>query len=213
MTGEGLLAAYLVYLVGVSIPGPAIMRIIQISVTTGRRAGVVNAFGVMLASVIWAGLSVLGLGVVLERFPQVLMVLYGLGGMYLLWLAYRAWGKVRAGSSWDAESSPGQTKGLAQLYLAGFAIHATNPKALAVWPTVVLIGTANAVDPFTQAMLVVGICLPTGTAVCVAYALLFGRGRLQRHLLDHLGWLNLIALGVYLFFAVKLLLEPLRALV
>ncbi|MFN3363854.1 MAG: LysE family translocator, partial [Allorhizobium sp.] len=85
-----VVAAYLVYLVAVLSPGPATMAIASASLGQGRRHGLTIASGIFCGSMTWAIAASLGLAAILSQYAQALILMRILGGLYLLYLAWRA---------------------------------------------------------------------------------------------------------------------------
>lgn len=163
-------SAYLVYLVAVLSPGPATMAIASASLGQGRRHGMVMASGIFCGSMTWACAASLGLAALLTHYAGALTVLRILGGIYLLYLAWRAFRS--AGSAIDPMTAKPATANLKRTFLKGYAIHLTNPKAIFGWLAIISIGLPAHATPAAVA-LIVGGCLATGFTVFMGYALLF----------------------------------------
>ncbi|MGN7295040.1 LysE family translocator [Rhizobium sp. SAFR-030] len=176
-------AAYLLYLVAVISPGPAIVAIISTSLARGRQAGVVIGLGIFAGSFTWAMAAALGLSALLSRYGQALTVLKIVGGLYLLYLAYKAARGALARRDTTASIAPGETAkpeiGLRRTFLTGYAIHLTNPKAIFAWVAIISLGLPPAASPSAVAI-IVGGCLATGFTVFMGYALLFSTERAAR---------------------------------
>lgn len=171
-----LLAAYAVYLVAVITPGPANLAIMGTAMNEGRKRGIVIALGIFTGSFTWAMAAALGLAAVLTRYGEVLQILKVLGGLYMLYLAFKAAkGLARPASTADLER-PSVEKRLWRTYLTGFAIHMTNPKAIFGWLATISLGLPAGASA-GSVMLVVGGCLLTGFIVFMTYALLFSTTR------------------------------------
>ncbi len=132
----GILLAYSAFLLAIASPGPNIIAVIGTSMSVGRSSGVALALGVASGSFTWALLTVVGLSALLAAYSSALMFIKIFGGLYLLWLAYKAF---RSAATPDgavvATSAAGD-----RLYLRGLAIQMTNPKAALHWIAIVAIG-------------------------------------------------------------------------
>lgn len=168
-----LALAYSAYAIGTASPGPSNLAVMATAMHYGRKPSLILATGVVAGSTLWGLFAALGLAAVLSRYSQALLVTKLLGGLYLLWLAYKsarsALGSPAPKSS--AAFSAGSSTALS-FFFRGMAMHLTNPKAIFVWLSIV----ALALPPSAQrsdALLIVAGCVPIGLAVFFAYALLF----------------------------------------
>lgn len=166
-----ILAAYLVYLVAVLSPGPANMAIASTAITNGRREGMTIAAGVFAGSMTWAFAAALGLAALLKTYATLLEVLKIVGGLYLLYLGYKA---LRSAMRKDDPASgivASRTHGRST-FLRGYAIHLTNPKAIFGWLSIISVGLPPGASVEAVA-LIVGGCLATGFTVFMGHAILF----------------------------------------
>lgn len=171
-----LMAAYTLYLVAVVTPGPANLAIMGTAMNEGRKRGVIIALGVFTGSFTWAMAAALGLAAILTRYGEVLQLLKIFGGLYMLYLAFKAArGLTRSASATDLER-PVQEKELWRIYFTGFGIHLTNPKAIFGWLATISLGLPPEASA-TSVVLVVSGCLLTGFIVFMTYAFLFSTRR------------------------------------
>lgn len=172
-----IMAAYLVYLVAVLSPGPAVLAIISTSIAEGRRSGLAMAAGVFAGSCTWAITASVGLAALLTRYAGLLQMVKIAGGLYLLYLAYRALRSasraVDMPSLAAADRAP--SRSLSRTFLLGYAIHLTNPKAIFAWVAIISLGLP-AGAPAASVALIVGGCLLTGLVAFTTYAVLFSTG-------------------------------------
>ncbi|WP_147180646.1 LysE family translocator, partial [Ciceribacter naphthalenivorans] len=169
-----IFTAYLVYLVAVVSPGPAVMAIASTSIAEGRRSGLAMAAGVLAGSFTWAMAASIGLAAVLTHYASVLQAVKIAGGLYLLYLAYKS---LRSASRGDdpLQAPPLKAqpvRSIRRTFLLGYAIHLTNPKAIFAWLAIISLGLPQGA-PATTVALIVGGCLLTGMIVFSGYALLF----------------------------------------
>ncbi len=92
----GVILAYTAFLLSIMSPGPNILAIMGTSMTLGRAEGVALALGVASGSFTWAVLTALGLSALLASYALALTAIKIVGGLYLLWLAFKA---LRAAAS------------------------------------------------------------------------------------------------------------------
>ncbi len=81
----------LVHLLAVASPGPSTVLVIQTAAGSGRRAGLLAAFAMMLGALAWAAAALYGLQALFARFEWLYVALRLLGGVYLLYLAVMLW--------------------------------------------------------------------------------------------------------------------------
>ncbi|WP_133645929.1 LysE family translocator [Paraburkholderia flava] len=179
-----LLLACTVYLVGTASPGPSNLAIMSLAMSSGRRAALTFACGVLSGSFFWASTATLGLAAVLAACSTLLIGIKIAGGLYLLWLALKS---ARAALTRDtqgpaANASAAQVYSGRQLYLRGLMLHLTNPKAVLVWLSIVSLtvsGQPSHAGPAHPAVLVAS-CLTIGVAVFCSYAVLFSTASARR---------------------------------
>lgn len=165
-------AAYTIYLVAVISPGPAVMAIIAASISGGRKTGLTLAAGVFAGSFTWAVAAALGLAAVLQTYAELLYALKIAGGFYLLYLGYKALRSALRKEETRSTRAMNTQQNSRQVFLRGYAIHLTNPKAIFAWVAIISLGLpANA--PASAVAIIVGGCLLTGLTVFTTYALLF----------------------------------------
>ncbi|WP_438751339.1 LysE family translocator [Pararhizobium sp. O133] len=166
-----LLVAWGAYIIATASPGPAIAAIISTSISRGRAGGLALAAGVLTGSYTWAMLAAAGLSALIRSYGNALFVLKIAGGLYLLWLAFKA---LKAAMRKETEGTVAldrQPPSLRRLYLKGLGIHLTNPKAIFSWLTLVSLGTPQ--DAPHVMPILIGGCMLLGIIIFLGFALLF----------------------------------------
>lgn len=85
-----LLVVFTGYVIAAGSPGSSMLRIMDVAMNHGRRAGLALATGVNSGSLFWGLSAATGVSALLARYAQALIVLKILGGIYLLYLAFRS---------------------------------------------------------------------------------------------------------------------------
>ncbi|MGO7373896.1 LysE family transporter, partial [Rhizobium ruizarguesonis] len=95
--------------------------------------------GVITISTCWGLVTVTGISTLLVRYAPALLLLKIGGGLYLLWLAWRA---ARSATMSDMPASevvrPAVQRGM--LYRRGVLMHLGNPKAVLAWVAIMSLG-------------------------------------------------------------------------
>src|SRR3954471_13319015 len=86
-----LLGLALVHLLAVASPGPSTVLVIQTAAGSGRRAGLIAAFAMMLGALAWAAAALYGLQALFAQFAWLYRVLQIAGGVFLVYLAVMIW--------------------------------------------------------------------------------------------------------------------------
>lgn len=96
IVSANLVLACTAYLIGVASPGPSNLAIMGTAMGNGRKQALALAGGVICGSLLWGTLAAFGLASLLRSYSQALVFIKIAGGLYLLWLAWKA---ARAASS------------------------------------------------------------------------------------------------------------------
>lgn len=169
---QELLLIYTTYFVATASPGPSNMAIMGTAMKNGRGAALALAAGVIGGSMLWALLAACGVLTVLATFAQLLIVLKIAGGLYLLWLAFKA-GKsaLRNAEVSGTEENPAKSS-FGRLFRQGMLMHVGNPKAILTW--VAIMSVALKPDAAAATLpLIIGGCAAICITVFCGYALLF----------------------------------------
>lgn len=129
-----LLTIGTVFMLGTMSPGPSFILIAKTAVGKSRKEGFGVAIGLGLGAVVFTLMAIFGLYAILEAVPFLYGFLKLLGGMYLLYLAYKMW--KHANEPLDVEISIDvKPKSFVKAILFGLVTQLSNPK------TAIIIGS------------------------------------------------------------------------
>jgi len=147
--------AFAAFTLGMFSPGPNILSIMGTSMAISRRAGVAQALGTATGSFVWATITATGLAALVSVYAFVLTFIKILGGLYLLWLAFKAF-RSAASATCKTGPSPASEGRLPKFFARGLAIQMTNPKAALTWIAIMSLGLAHNAPTSTALVIVVG---------------------------------------------------------
>lgn len=167
-----LILIYSTYFIATASPGPSNMAIMATAMNKGRGAALALAGGVIAGSMLWALLAACGVLTVLSTFAQLLIVLKIGGGLYLLWLAFKASKSALSPADPPVFKTHDKRFAYGELFRQGILMHVGNPKAILTWVAIMSIALKPGVAAYTLPMIIVG-CAAICVAVFCGYALLF----------------------------------------
>ena len=197
----GILLSYAALLVGLISPGPALLGLMGVSLDRGRHAGQRFALGIGTGSFSIGLLTLTGLSAVLATYADAMTAIRIFGGLYLLWMSYRAFrtafrkAPVANGEAVSEATKQNTGRGY---YLRGLALHLTNPKAILTWIAIISIGFSEGAPLWVGAAIVIG-CGLLSTGIHLLYATAFSTAPAISIYRRAANWINGV-LGV--FFAV-----------
>ncbi|MDJ0893911.1 MAG: LysE family translocator [Alphaproteobacteria bacterium] len=168
----GIFLAYSAFLLSIMSPGPNILAIMGTSMAIGRPSGVALALGVASGSFCWAVLTVAGLSALLATYAAALTIIKIVGGLYLLWLAYKAFRAAASRHDIETRTLDGEDLRPRDYYLRGLTIQMTNPKAALAWIAIISLGLQAGAPHWVAAAIVAGTTIFSVVIHCL-YALLF----------------------------------------
>jgi threonine/homoserine/homoserine lactone efflux protein len=170
LSGLGLVCA--IYFANVASPGPSNMAVMALSIERGRKAGFALAAGVIAGSFTWAGLAAIGVAALLQAYAGALVFLKIGGALYFFYLAWRAAKSAcRAAAPASATAAFDRREGL-RLFVCGYLIHVSNPKAILGWVATMAMGLRVGEDAAPLAA-ILGVCFAIGCAVFSTYVFVF----------------------------------------
>lgn len=152
----------LVVLLLTIMPGPNGVLILKTVPQNGRRAGVLNLFGIVFGFYIHGLFSILGLSALILKTSQAFFIVKLIGSLYLLYLGVTSlWQSLFPKQSSDKTTKPQNKRNVTQqnrrLFLEGFLTNLLNPKAsmfyLAIFPQFISLEG----NPIIDFLLLVGI--------------------------------------------------------
>lgn len=152
----GIILAYSAFMLGISSPGPNVMAVIGTSMGVGRQSGIALALGVAAGSFTWAILTALGLSALLSTYASALTIIKIAGGLYLFWLAFKAFKSAASAHDLEARQLDGQTRSPVGYAVRGYIIQMTNPKAALSWVAIIALGLQPGSPLWVAAVIVIG---------------------------------------------------------
>lgn len=206
MSAETVLAFAAMSAVLVATPGPAVILVLKNAMLRGRGSAIVTGLGVLVADLIWATASVVGLIALLVSSQFALDAVRVAGAAYLLYLGVRLLRTKKFNMSVDPEAGRPSNVTPGRAFGEGLFCDLSNPKTVLIFASVIP-QFLNASSSGSDA-LVLGVVFATlGFASSVVYALVFGaartllsEGRVMRNVLRGSG-------GILVLFGVGLLVE------
>lgn len=168
MSGAESIGAILVafFIVTVS-PGPANLAVATVSMSAGRRSGMMFGAGLSVGLAFWGLIAATGMGAVLQSSTTVLTVLKICGGFYLLWLAVSS-----ARSAMGPQTPANSQVETGRWFLRGLILNLSNPKAAVAWMAALSMGLAGGSSGGTVVLATL-CCMALGFLNYAAYALMF----------------------------------------
>lgn len=173
-----LLVAYSTYVIGTASPGPATLTIMEAGMRYGRGPALRLAAGVISGSLCWGLSAALGLMPLAALYPGLLQGLKILGGVYLLWLAFKS-GRALFHELPPPSGIAGKGSAIDRYYWRGLALHLTNPQAFFAWIAIISLGTPANAPPYVRSLVVAG-CGVLGVVVFSTYAIVFSTSNMIR---------------------------------
>ena len=90
LSGGQVLGFALASLVLIVVPGPGVLFVVGRALAHGRRSAIATACGHAAGNYVVATCAAVGLGALLERSAQVLVIVKAAGALYLVWLGVQA---------------------------------------------------------------------------------------------------------------------------
>ena len=114
------------------------------------------ALGISAGSFLWGTLAATGLSALLTTYAATLTIIKIAGGMYLLWLAYKAFRAAAAEQTVEARVFDDDgTTGLRH-FTRGLLVQMTNPKAALAWVAIISLGLQPNAPVWVAGLIVVG---------------------------------------------------------
>lgn len=172
-----LLTAWSAFCVGAASPGPNMIAVASLALSSGRGAALTMAAGIALGALGWVVATTYGLAVLFEAYPWTIKAMAIAGGGYLVYLGLKSLNAARTGATKIAPGQMDITDG--QAFRRGIIVTWTNPKVAAFWASVSTIVTAATSSPTAMVVFTVVTAL-LAFLIYGAYGLLFSSAPARR---------------------------------
>ncbi len=204
MTLTTWLSLFTISVLGAMSPGPSLAMVAKHSLAGGRRNGISTAWAHATGIAIYAFVTLVGLAVLLHKFPVVFKgISYG-GALYLAWLGFNS---LRSKGGVAEKMESGSAVPVAQSARDGFLISMMNPKIsfffIALFSQFVAVGD----ELFSKSLIVLTPFMVDGlwytfVAFILSNPRVLEKLRSRAVLIDRLSGVVLIALAVRVFVSV-----------
>jgi threonine efflux protein len=168
----GLFLVYSAFALAVGSPGPSTLAIMAASMERGRGTGVTLALGVTAGSFTWGLLATAGVSTLLAAHAGALYFIKIAGGVYLLFLAWKSARSAMRRDGVRAVSKFVGPQNLTRIFVRGYLMHLTNPKAILGWIAIMALGLRPDA-PSTIILAMLFGCLSISLVFNCGYAVLF----------------------------------------
>ena len=155
-------------------PGPATLAISGAAMGGGRVAGLAMAAGVVAGSASWGVAAGLGMSALMLANAWIFEIIRYLGAGYLLYLAVKSLRSALKGGGLAMQSVSFE-----RLFVKGFLIHITNPKAILAWGAIYAIALPAGAGA-AQVWQLFGLLIVTSMFVFFGYGILFSNPAIVR---------------------------------
>ncbi|MCH2248513.1 MAG: LysE family translocator [Cognatishimia sp.] len=155
-------------------PGPATLAISGAAMGGGRAAGLAMAAGVVAGSASWGVAAGLGMSALMLANAWIFEIIRYLGAGYLLYLAVKSLRSALKGGGLAMQSVS-----VERLFVKGFLIHITNPKAILAWGAIYAIALPAGAGA-AQVWQLFGLLIVTSMFVFFGYGILFSNPAIVR---------------------------------
>ncbi len=206
MIASQIALVYGTYIVATASPGPSNMAIMGTAMRDGRLPALALWAGVITGSLFWAILAATGMSAALAAYTQALFVIKIFGGVYLLYLAFRAGrSAMKPVSDFVSVDTGRATPRYRALYRQGLLMHIGNPKAIMAWIAIMSLGFREDA-PAGMLPAIIGGCAILGVIVFGSYALLFSTASMIALYTRLRRWIESVLSVVFAAAGLKLLL-------
>lgn len=168
----GIILSYGAFLMAIASPGPNVLAVIGTSMAVNRASGMALALGVATGTLTWALLTAIGLSALLATYASALLFIKIFGGLYLLWLAFKAFRSAASAHDIETKELAGGRRTYWGYAKRGYIIQMTNPKAALAWIAIISLGLSPDA-PLWVAGVIVGGTFLLSVMIHLFYALAF----------------------------------------
>ena len=205
-----LLLVFSAFAVAVGSPGPSNMMIMATAMDAGRKPALVLALGVTTGSFTWGILSAIGVSAMIAAHAGAIVVIKIAGGMYLLYLAWRSGRSALRKDAALHAASVSAHQSFGRIYMRGYLMHLTNPKAIMGWTAIMALGLTPDAPRLVMAAMLAGCLLISFTLNC-GYALAFSTTPMINGYRRSRRWIEGVLAGLFAVAGLKLLMTRFSA--
>jgi threonine efflux protein len=199
-----LVLVFAAFTIAAGSPGPSTLAIMSTAMGAGRTPALALAAGIISGSFTWGLLAAAGVTALIASHSGALYAVKIAGGLYLLYLAWRA---ARSSMRPDVvviSTQLPESHDLNRIYVRGYLMHLTNPKAILGWTAIIALGLPPN-PPWQVIVAILAGCLLISAVLNCGYALAFSTAPMVNGYRRARRWIEGALAGLFAFAGIKLL--------
>jgi threonine efflux protein len=133
LDATAVFSAAIVCLAGVMSPGPNFVAVTHRAASTSRHEALSMVAGIALVNLLWAAISVFGIGLIITTVPVLLSFVQILGATYLIWFGIKL---IRRSSQPNVATGNSKQPSLQSALRDGIATNLANPNSMMFYASV-----------------------------------------------------------------------------
>ncbi len=199
MTLTAFLAIAVLHLMAAISPGPSVLMSARTGVVHGFRAAFGVAMGIGVGAVVWAMAALFGLALLFEYAPGLLFGFKVIGGLYLVFMAYKLWKNADQPLDTSGDVAP-PTFGRA--FTLGLITQLANPKPAILFAAIFL-GTVPPDAGFWVVTAILAVVFFNDAGWNVLVGRLFSLPKTRRVYIGLKGWMDRVFGGLLAALGIK----------
>lgn len=189
-------------------PGPNLLIVVQSSLSSGRAAGIAAGCGVAAGDAIYAALGLFGMAALIAQSGDLFAVVKVVGGLYLLWLA---WKTMKGGGAVVVDDDCARSAlPPPKLFVRGLVTDLANPQTVLFFASIFAITLAATTPAWAKALSWLGIVAVSATWRCLL-SFAFSRRRIRTLYARWQRAIERLAGVAFAAFGAKLIVEGMSA--
>jgi len=189
-------------------PGPNLLIVVQSSLSSGRAAGIAAGCGVAAGDAIYAALGLFGMAALIAQSGDLFAVVKVVGGLYLLWLA---WKTMKGGSAVVVDDDSARSAlPPAKLFVRGLVTDLANPQTVLFFASIFAVTLTATTPAWAKALSWLGIVTVSATWRCLL-SFAFSRRRIRTFYARWQRAIERLAGVAFAAFGAKLIVEGISA--
>ncbi|MBN4081240.1 LysE family transporter [Caldithrix abyssi] len=174
---SAILLVVALFLLGVISPGPNFLVVVQKSLSSGQRGGIITGLGVATGDALYSSAGLFGLSALITQSGWLFFVIKLAGGLYISWMGLKMiWKNPKSVKQSTAATS--DSKNYGKCFRLGLITDLSNPKTVVFFASI-FATTYNPAHPMWVSFAMLSGIIMTSIVWRIGLATVFSRNRIR----------------------------------